>query len=238
MNKVARRVFCAFGGHRLEPFRLFAPALLALTVVGPGTATAQTTTWHFHAEASELEPTYRQLTEAGPDAAATTIQSVNLRKLSARQNVQIATFQSQFDAATVGVLPAGSVVTFTLWMRATAAEGVQHPFIEVSRTWADTPKMVFCRAGAPLTPTPPPLTTTFTPYTLSCTTTQEISFESWDRLVVRVYAYIATVSTKHVYAELNVEGLVNGQYDSRMTLPTLTPPASIASIAPARRMTR
>lgn len=222
---------------KVRPLRLFAPAFVALTVVGPGMATAQNTTWHFHAEASELEPTYRQMTEAGPDATATTIQSVNLRKLSARQNVQIATFQSQFDASTIGVLPAGSVVTFTLWMRATAAEGVQYPFIEVSRTWADTPKMVFCRAGAPLSPTPPPLTTTFTAYALSCTTTQDVSFESWDRLVVWVYAYIATVSTRHVYAELNVEGLLNGQYDSRMTLPTISPLGSITSIALARRMT-
>ena len=88
-----------------------------------------------------------------------------------------------------------------------------------------------CGAGGYYSPSPA-LTTTVTKYDLTCTVQNAISMGVTDRLFVQVFAYVGTASTKKVSGELHLEGVLNGNYDSSVMLPSLHAPPSIASVSP------
>jgi hypothetical protein len=91
---------------------------------------AQSATYHLHQEASATSG-LNQLKTQGPDAAAATLQSAQLRN-SSPGNYVVKQFDTQPGVPGVsGVIPAGSTVTFTVWMRKTAAFGTMYPRAEL-----------------------------------------------------------------------------------------------------------
>src|SRR5437773_9709919 len=97
---------------------LFAPLL-------PAAAYAQSATYHLHKEASKTAGLF-QLKTGGPDAGAATI-ALDLKNQPVNEYLV-----KGFDTAAgipgaTGIVPAGSVVSFTLWMRKTSAAGTMYP---------------------------------------------------------------------------------------------------------------
>ena len=90
-----------------------------VSALGPVGASAQTVTYHLHKEASKTAGLL-QLKTAPPDSAATTIASTEMRNQPAGDYLVKA-----FDTAAgvpnaTGTIPAGSVVSVTLWMKKSA----------------------------------------------------------------------------------------------------------------------
>jgi hypothetical protein len=89
-------------------------------------ASAQTTTYHLHNEPSGLDAAFRQLKIFGPDISSVAKLSNDLKNLSGE--FPIANFHTQTDVPHLGgVIPSGSTVTFTLWMRKTSNWGTIYP---------------------------------------------------------------------------------------------------------------
>ena len=120
----------------------FLLSLAALTA-GRTTLHAQTFTYHVHQEPS-ARVGMMQLKSAGPDTAV---------KLwtSAPQVGQIRTirvFDLPVNVPDLGrVIPKGTTVTFTLWMRITAARGTVYPAATLLVNWpSDAPSQELCAA--------------------------------------------------------------------------------------------
>src|SRR5215216_3651294 len=83
-------------------------------------AQAQTATYRLHRETSTTANLF-QLKTANPDAASLAIQTVNLKNVATGEYI-IKAFDTQAGVPNAsGVIPAGSTVTFTLWMVKTAS---------------------------------------------------------------------------------------------------------------------
>jgi uncharacterized Zn-binding protein involved in type VI secretion len=76
------------------------------------------------------------------------------------------------------------------------------------------------------------LTTTISAYTFTCTTATAVTISPSSRFDVRVFFTLTTSPGNHsMRAELDIEGTLNGNYDSRITYP-LPPPPSVSSVSP------
>ena len=90
------------------------------------TTAAQTATYRLHREASTTTNLF-QLQPANPDAALLAIQTANLKNVAAGEYV-IKQFDTQSGVPNAaGTIPAGSTITFALWMRKTASSGTIFP---------------------------------------------------------------------------------------------------------------
>src|SRR6185503_21110340 len=148
--------------------------LVALTA-GPTTLHAQTFTYHVHQEAS-ARVGMMQLKSTGPDTAVklwTAAPQVGLI-----QTIRV--FDLPANVPDLGrVIPKGTTVTFTLWMRITAARGTVFPAATLLVNWpSDAPSQEVCAAQGTS-----PLTTTLAPYTFSCTMSSSILTAATDRLI-------------------------------------------------------
>ena len=84
------------------------------------------TTYHLHDEPSSTAG-LSQLKTAGPDAARVVTRTANLKKQPAGA-ATIRTFDTQEGVPDRGgVIPGGSTVTFTIWMRKSSAAGTVFP---------------------------------------------------------------------------------------------------------------
>src|SRR5205814_4915021 len=82
-------------------------------------AAAQTATYHLHKEASTINTTFDKLSPIGPDAAATALTTTLTNK--AAGDYLIKEFETQTSVPnSPGVIPSGSTLNFTLYMRKTA----------------------------------------------------------------------------------------------------------------------
>jgi YD repeat-containing protein len=78
------------------------------------------------------------------------------------------------------------------------------------------------------------ITTLVSKRTLACTVASEITLTSSDRLYLWVGVDLDVgVGTNLTKAELNVEGILNGNYDSYVLFPALVPRPSISNLSPA-----
>src|SRR6266446_2267812 len=187
------------------------------------TAYAQTATYHLHREASSTANLF-QLKTAGPDAASLAVQSANLKNQPAGEYL-IKAFDTQSGVPNAsGGIPAGSTITFTLWMNKTSASGVIFPRAKLRLNNATG--TLFCTATGSTA-----LTTTLTKYTFSATTSSSISMTTADRLYLWVGVNVTTVATSNTNAALNIEGTVNGNYDSLTIVPTPIPSPAISSLS-------
>ncbi len=190
-----------------------------------GTAAAQTITYHLHVETNGSGVAL--LKTAGPDAASTFVQSVDFKGItSVPYTSTLKTFVAQ--TAVAGTIPAGSTVTFTLWMKKTASWGTVYPtaylFYQNADGFTRTP---LCTATGSTA-----LTTTLTQFTFSCTISSSYQLTGSNPYLLWVQATLTTgPGNKSVKAELDYEGTLNGNYDSRILVPQPLPP-NISSLSP------
>jgi YD repeat-containing protein len=205
-------------GVRLSLCLLFS---LAITVV----AHAQTATYRLHREASTTANQF-QLKTANPDAAILAVQSASLKSLATGEYI-IKAFDTQAGVPNAaGVITAGSTVTFELWMLKTASAGTMFPRVKLNLNSA---------AGASICTVTgtTALTTTLTKYTLTGTVPANVTMTASDRFYLWVGVNLTATTSVINKAELDIEGTVNGNYDSLITVPLPTPPPAISNLSPA-----
>ncbi len=196
---------------------------LFVFALAPLTANAQTATYHLHNESSS-NPLYRALKSAGPDTASVAIQSVDLKNHSAGTEMLTAWETMTGVPGVGGTIPGSSTVTFTLWMKKTASFGVISAYASIQLSGST----VLCSSeGAQLS-------TTLSPIGFSCQTPPSpITMTSSDQFRMFVgYVINTSPGNKSVKVELDFEGILEGNYDSRVVVP-LPPPPSIGGLNPA-----
>lgn len=217
--------------------RHFCAAVVALVAAGApaGAAGQGSHTYHLHREASNLDGL--DLEVSGPDAP-TTVFSAAVSSTQVGQTTWFRTFNLPWNVpALSGVMPAGTRVTFTLWMRKTAERGIVYPAASTTNMFPGGfsgsigPYQHYCSSRASAA-----LTTTLAPYTFDCTITQTMPVDPTDRFTVWVSYYVATYTPAKgknggMSVQLGVEGSLNGSTDSRISL-TLPPNPRITSVSP------
>ncbi len=186
-------------------------------------ANGQTATYRLHQEASS--GSILQLRTANPDASITAVQSINLKNVATGEYL-VRAFDTQTSVPnSSGVIVAGSSVTFTLWMKKTATAGTMFPRAKLKLN-SDGGTSICVVTGATA------LTTTLTKYTLSGTVPANVSMAVTDRFYLWVGVNLTATTGVNNKGELDVEGTVNGNYDSLITVPLPTPPPSISNLSP------
>jgi YD repeat-containing protein len=185
---------------------------------------AQTVTYHLHREASTTANLF-QLRTNGPDAASFAIQSANLKNKPAGEYL-IKAFDTQNGVpGATGTITAGSTVTFSLWLKRTGSGGTMFPRAKLNLNAASGTTIAVVTSATPLT-------TTLTKYTLSGTVPANLSMTSGDRLYLWVGVNLTAAPSQNSVAELDVEGALNGNFDSTITVPLPNPPPSISGLTP------
>jgi len=196
---------------------------LLLPVGLPGYVHAQTVTYHLHKESSATRGLLQLKTE-GPDYRATAFQSAELKNQLSGEYL-IKAFETQAGVPNAsGLIPQGSTVNFVLWMKKTSDYGVIYPQAKLHLNSGSGPLLCNGIGGAPLT-------TTLSQHTFTCATASTISITTADRLFLSSGVSIATApGANRVKGELDIEGMANPSYDSRITVPLPVP--AITSLAP------
>src|SRR5882762_1736756 len=204
--------------------RLNLALLLMLLGAFSVSGVAQTATYHLHREASAITAADDKLLTAGPDAASLAITTALTGKAAGEYLIK--EFETQTGVpATAGAIPSGSTLTFNLWMRKTANVGTVFPRAKIRLNNASG--TLFCTATGTTA-----LTTTVTQLTFSCTTSANITMTASDRSYLWVGVNLTATSSTAFSGELDVEGTLNGNYDSQITLPTGTGVPTISSLTP------
>jgi hypothetical protein len=76
------------------------------------------------------------------------------------------------------------------------------------------------------------LSTTLTKYILTGTVSSNMSVTTTDRFFLWVVVNLTASSNQNNQAELDIEGTLNGNYDSQITIPLPVAPPSISSLSP------
>ena len=190
----------------MPPLRLRTLVTCSWLVVGvvlllacAATASAQTTTYHLHNEASTTA-TLKQLKTGAPDVASVAIQTANLRNTATGEKL-LKEFDTQAGVpGTAGSIPNGSTITFQLWMRKTASVGTLFPRAKLRLN--NSAGTSLCTATGTTA-----ITTTLTKYTINCTTTANVILTASDRFYVWAGANMTAGSTStNFMAELDIEG--------------------------------
>lgn len=197
-------------------------------------ASQSTTTYHLHNEISALDGNKRQLSPAAPDAAAVTLSSTNLKGSSSNWVLTVEDFETQAGVPSgSGVVPAGTVVTFSLWLRKTANYGELYPAVNLFRNnYAGPGSAYIC--GLAYTTAPGQITTTLQLFTLTCTTSSAVPMTPSDRFYVQAGAWVAQTPGNHnLQVEVRIEGTLEGNYDSRISIPNIVPVPTISTLDPS-----
>jgi YD repeat-containing protein len=185
----------------------------------------QTATYHLHNEASTITTGVKKLLTAGPDATAATA-AVSLKSLAVGEYV-IKEFETQTnDPNSTGVIPSGSTLSFTVWMRKTANVGTVFPRAKIRLN--NSTGTLFCTATGSTA-----LTTTVASQVFSCVTSANISMAASDRFYLWVGVNLTATSSTTFNGELDLEGTLNGNFDSRITLSLATGPPIITGLTPS-----
>src|SRR5215213_2455084 len=199
-------------------------ASLTLFLALAAAARAQTVTYRLHREASTTTGLF-QLKTAAPDAASLAIQSANLKSVAAGDYI-VKAFDTQAGVpGSAGSIPAGSTVTFSVWMKKSTTGGTMFPRAVLR---LNTAAGTLLATGTGTTA----LTSTLTKYTFSVNTASDISMTASDRLYVWVGVNLTAAPTTNTTAELDVEGTSGGNYDSTVAVPLPKRP-SVSGLSPA-----
>ncbi len=187
-------------------------------------AFAQTVTYHLHEESSSTGG-LAQLAVSGPDAATASLQSADLKGAPAGEYL-IQAFDSQLgDPGASGTIASGTTINFTLYMRKTSSLGTMTPRAKLLLNSAVGTQ--FCTATGATA-----LTTTVTKISLSCKTSATTTIASSDRFYLWVGVNLTAISSSNTFkVELDIEGTVNGNFDSQVGIPV--PAATITSLSPS-----
>lgn len=205
--------------------RLNSALLLILLWALVASSAAQTATYHLHKEASAIVATSDSLLTAGPDGASLAITTPLTSKAAGEYLIKEFETQSGVPGS-VGVIPSGSTLTFNLFMRKTANTGTVFPRAKIRLNSATG--TLFCTATGTTA-----LTTTVAKRTASCTTTADIAMTATDRFYLWVGVNLTATSATAFNGELDVEGTLNGNFDSTIVLPLATPAPTVTTLTPA-----
>src|SRR6266404_2664875 len=202
---------------------------IVLILVLPSYVQAQTATYHLHNESS-TDVNGLQLKATGPDRASVALTSNDLKQAAVGEYSIRSWFTEPGVPNTAGIIPAGSTVTFTVWMKKTANSGTMYP---EAKLWLYDPNgnpftTAVCTATGSGSAA---LTTTLALYSLSCTTSSSIQMANTHRYYLSVGVSLTAISNKSIFAEIDIEGTINANYDSRVVVPVPVPP-SISSLSP------
>jgi hypothetical protein len=179
------------------------------------------TTYHLHDDSGGI-----QLRTSGPDVAAVAVLSQDINNLNPGEFV-IQQFPTQSGVpGTAGVIVSGSTITLSLWMRATSTNVASFPRVKLFLN--STGGTLLCTTTGTTA-----LTTTLTSYALSCTTTANVYITTSDTFLLWVGINTSTKATSSLQGELDVEGTLNGNYDSTVVVPAIVPPPSISNLGVA-----
>jgi YD repeat-containing protein len=183
---------------------------------------AQTTTYYLHRETSPITPGAFHLKTVAPDSSALIRASANLKN-TAPHIASLGSWDTQAGVPGVaGVIPAGSVMSVTLWMRKTSANGTVFP--QATARLNNPSGALFCQAIGGTA-----LTTTLTAYTFTCATGSAITMTGADRLMVFPgYSMTVGPGNKNMEVRLHLEGTA----DSRFVMPNAATLPSISSLNP------
>ncbi len=197
---------------------------LLLSLITCAVAQAQTATYRLHRETSTTQNHF-QLKTDNPDAASFSVQSANLKNVANGEKI-IAEFDTQSNVPNVaGTLTAGSTISVEVWMRKTATAGTMFPRVKINLNSSGGASVGVITGSTQLS-------TTITKYTLTGTVPANVSISTSDRFYLWVGVNLTAGTSVNNRAELNVEGTVNGNYDSRMTVPLPNPVPSISNLSP------
>lgn len=205
-------------------YRRFAVAALLCSSLLPCWCAAQTATYHVHKEASAVNTSFDKLLTSGPDAASVALTATLTSKAAGEYLIKEFETQSGVPNA-AGVIPSGSTFTFSLWMRKTANVGTVFPRAKVRINSATG--TLFCTATGATA-----LTTTVAKQTISCTTSSNIAMAATDRFYLWIGVNLTATSSTAFSGELDLEGTLNGNFDSQITLPLATDVPSVSSLTP------
>lgn len=176
------------------------------------TASSTTVTYHLHVEVSPTTPPpVFKLSTAGPDAGATGFGTGNLKGQAIGEKLIMAFDAQEYLLGRAGYIPAGSVTTFSLWMRNTGTVGTMFPKVKLYLN--NESGINICTATGATA-----LTSTLTKYTISCSAASDIAVGASDRLYLWAGVNLTAGSTSKTFGgELDIEGALNGNYDSQLT---------------------
>jgi hypothetical protein len=185
---------------------------------------AQTATYHLHKEASAITATDDKLLTAGPDGTSVALTTTLTSKAAGEYLIK--EFETQTgDPNTAGVIPSGSTLTFNVFMRKTANTGTVFPRAKLRLNNATG--TLFCTATGTTA-----LSTTVKQQAISCTTTANITMVATDRFYLWVGVNLTATSSTAFNGELDIEGTLNGNFDSNVVLPLGSAPPTISSLTP------
>jgi hypothetical protein len=207
-------------------YRRFQLALLLLLAWAFSPAGfAQTATYHLHKEASAITAADDKLLTAGPDGTSVALTTTLTSK--AVGEYLIKEFETQTgDPNTGGVIPSGSTLTFNVFMRKTANTGTVFPRAKIRLNNATG--TLFCMATGTTA-----LSTTVAKQAISCTTTANIPMAATDRFYLWVGVNLTATSNTAFNGELDIEGTLNGNFDSNVVLPLGSAAPTITSLTPS-----
>jgi|GEM_PF-1446207 len=186
---------------------------------------AQTATYHLHKEASAITTADDKLLTAGPDGTSVALTTTLTSKAAGEYLIK--EFETQTgDPNTAGVIPSGSTLTFNVFMRKTANTGTVFPRAKIRLNNATG--TLFCTATGATA-----LSTTVKQQAISCTTTANIAMAATDRFYLWVGVNLTATSATAFSGELDIEGTLNGNFDSNVVLPLGTPAPTITSLTPS-----
>ena len=201
---------------------------LAVGVLGFWTAwvpaAGQTATYHLHKEQSAINSSFDKLLSGSPDASSSNI-TTSLTNKTAGEYV-IKQFETQSGVPnSAGVIPAGSSLSFGLWMRKTSNVGTVFARAKVGINSASGP--VLCTGTATTA-----LTTTVSKQNFTCTTAGSVSMSATYRFYLWVGVNLTGTSSSSFNGELDIEGSANGNFDSQITVPLPNTTPVISSVSP------
>lgn len=165
------------------------------------------TTYYMHRENGSNFGTFALETNL-PDTATVVLQTFDFRRFKGPLLNEFIGVWSTLEnvPGLAGTIPAGSVVTFTLWMRKTSSYGIVYPYASLATVESlDVnlqPKAFICSATDGTA-----LDTTLRAYTFSCISTQAIVMDTSDRFVLFAgYSMTLTPGNKSMKVELDIEG--------------------------------
>ena len=199
--------------------------ILLVSLLTAVTAHAQSVTYRLHREASSTTNLF-QLKTANPDAAILAVQTANLKNVATGEYI-IKAFDTQAGVPNAaGVITAGSSVSFSLWMMKTASAGTMFPRVKLNLNSAAGASIITLTGTTALT-------TTLTKYTLTGTVPANVTMAASDRFYLWVGVNLTGTTSVNNRGELDIEGTVNGNYDSLITVPLPTLPPAITNLSPS-----
>jgi YD repeat-containing protein len=194
----------------------------ALWVMGLAAVANSQTTYYLRNESSSTTPLL-QLSTAGSGSTAVVFQSSELKN----QPPGAAAMRIYDTQAGVpglaGVIPSGTTINITLYMRKTSAFGTVYPQATVGLNW-NSPLSLCQATGIPNQTPPQEISTTLQQITISCQTSAAVTMTETDRVyVIAGYSMTAGPGNKSMKVELSYAGST----PSRAVVPNPVPPTPV-----------